>query len=56
MYQMHRNTYRKRENPMQNLNWRTPSIIEYQTSRATYIMIKDLYWRFMERPNPVKEN
>jgi hypothetical protein len=31
---MHRSTYR------QNLNQRTPSIIGYQTSRATYMMMK----------------
>jgi len=40
---MHRSTYRKRENLIQNLNQRTPSIIEYQTSRATYMMMKNLY-------------
>jgi len=56
MYQMHRSTFRKRENLIQNLNWRTPSIIEYQTSRATYMMVNDLYWRIMGRPNHVKEN
>jgi hypothetical protein len=56
MYQMHRSTYRKRENLIQNFNQRTPSIIECQTSRATYMMMKNLYWRFMRRPNPVNEN
>jgi hypothetical protein len=52
---MHRSTYRRRENPIQNLNWRTPSIIECQTSRATYMMIKNMYSRIMGRPNPVRE-
>jgi len=37
---MHRSTYRKRENLIQNLNQRTPSIVEYQTGRTTYIMMK----------------
>jgi hypothetical protein len=45
----------KRENTIQNLKWRTPSIIDYQTSRATYMMIKNLYSRIMGRPIPVKE-
>jgi hypothetical protein len=49
-------TYRKRENLIQNLNQRTPSIIEYQTVRATYMMMKNLYRGFMGRPNPVNEN
>jgi len=53
---MHRSTYRKRENLIQNLNQRTPSIVEYQTGRTTYIMMKNLYWRFMGRPIPVNEN
>jgi len=53
---MHRSTYRKRGNLIQNLNQRTPSIVEYQTGRNTYIMMKNLYWRFMRRPNPVNEN
>jgi hypothetical protein len=53
---MHRSTYRKRENLIQNLNQRTPSIVEYHTGRATYIMIKNLYWRFMRRPIPDNEN
>jgi hypothetical protein len=53
---MHRSTYRKRENLIQNLNQRTPSTIGYQTGRATYIMMKILYWRFMRRPLPVHEN
>jgi len=56
MYQMHRSTYRKRENPIQNLNQKTPSIIKYQTGRTTYMMMKILYWRFMGRPIPVNEN
>jgi hypothetical protein len=42
-YQMHRSTYRKRENLIQNLNQRTPSIFEYQTGRTTYMMWKILY-------------
>jgi hypothetical protein len=53
---MHRSTYRKRENLIQNLNLRTPSIIEYQTGRTTYMMMKILYWRFMRRPIRVNEN
>jgi len=56
MYQMHRSTYRKRENLIQNLNQRTPSIVEYQAGRTTYIMMKNLYWRFMGRPILVNEN
>jgi len=52
---MHRSTYRKRGNPIQNLNQRTSSIAEYQTGRNTYIMMKNLYWRFMGRPAPVNE-
>jgi transcriptional regulator of NAD metabolism len=39
-YQMHRSTYRKRENLIQNLNQRTLSIVEYQTGRTTYMMMK----------------
>jgi hypothetical protein len=53
---MHSSTYRKRENLIKNLNQRTPSIIEYQTGRTTYMMMKILYWRFMGRPIPVNEN
>jgi hypothetical protein len=56
MYQMHRSIYRRRENLIQNFHQRTPSIIEYQTSKATYMMMKNLHWRFMGRPNPVNEN
>jgi archaellum biogenesis protein FlaJ (TadC family) len=56
MYQMHRSTYRKIENLIQNLNQRTPSIVEYQAGRTTYIMMKNLYWRFMGRPILVNEN
>jgi hypothetical protein len=33
-------TYRKRENLIQNLNQRTLSIVEYQTGRTTYMMMK----------------
>jgi hypothetical protein len=42
-YQMHKSTYRKRENPILNLNQRTPSTIEYQAGRVTYMMLKILY-------------
>jgi len=38
---MHRNTYRKRENLILNLNQRTPSTIGYQTGRGTYMMWKN---------------
>jgi len=41
---------------IQNLNQRTPSIVEYQAGRTTYRMIKNLYWGFMGRPIPVHEN
>jgi hypothetical protein len=53
---MHRSTYRKRENLIQILNQRTPSIVEYEIDRATYMMMKNLYWGFMKRPIPVNEN
>jgi hypothetical protein len=53
---MHRSTYRKRENLIQYLNQRTPSIVEYQTGRTTCMMMKNLYWIFMRRPNPDNEN
>jgi hypothetical protein len=56
MYQTSRSIYRKKGNPIQNLKCRTPSIIEYQTRRATYMMIENLYSSNMGRPNPVKEN
>jgi hypothetical protein len=48
---MHRSTYRKRENLIQNLNQRTPSIIEYQTGRTTYMMMKVLYWEVYGKTN-----
>jgi hypothetical protein len=53
---MHRSTYRKRENLIQNLNQRTPSTIGYQAGRDTYMMWRILYQRIMRRPSPVKEN
>jgi hypothetical protein len=53
---MHKSTFRKRENLIQNLNKRTPSITGYQTGRTTYMVVKILYWRFMRRPVPVNEN
>jgi hypothetical protein len=53
---MHRNTYRKRENLILNLNQRTPSTIGYQAGRITYMMWKNLYQSIMRRPPPVKEN
>jgi hypothetical protein len=33
----------KKENPILNLNQRTPSTIEYQAGRVTYMMLKILY-------------
>jgi hypothetical protein len=53
---MHRSTYRKGENPILNLNQRTPSTIGYQAGRVTYMMWKILYQRIIRRPPPVKEN
>jgi hypothetical protein len=53
---MHRDTYRKVENLMLNLNQRTPSAFGYQAGRDTYMMWKILYQRIMIRPSPVKEN
>jgi hypothetical protein len=55
-YQMHRNTYRKRENLILDPNQRTPSIFGYQTGRDTYMRRRILYQRIMRRPPPVKEN
>jgi len=53
---MHRNTYRKGENLILNLNQRTPSTIGYQAGRVTYMIQKILYQRIMGRPPPVKGN
>jgi hypothetical protein len=53
---MHRSTYRKRENLIQNPNQRAPSIIEYQAGRTTYMMMEILYWKIMRRPIPVNGN
>jgi hypothetical protein len=54
-YQMHRNTYRKGENLILNLNQRTPSTFGYQTGKVTYMIWNILYQRIMRRPPPVKE-
>jgi hypothetical protein len=53
---MHRNTYRKRENPILDPNQRTPSTFGYQAGRDTYMMWRILYQRIMRRSSPVKEN